>query len=371
MKPMKILQTPVRFKPYIGGVENYVYGLSKQLAKNGYDVKVICASEPISSKTKENIEGIEVNRLKFIGKIANTNITPMLPFKLLREDFDIIHTHIPTPWSADWSAIISALKRKKLIVTYHNDIVGKGFMNYIAKLYNRTMLQFVLKTAHKIIITQEKYIEHSPYLKRYKNKIVVIPVGIDTQRFRPMKGIKKGKNIVGFLSVLDEYHRYKGLDYLLRAISLAKEKIPEIKLLVGGSGALLPEYMEMAKEFGIAQNVEFLEFIPEDKLVEFYNKLDVFVLPSTSSDQEGFGTVLMEALACGTPVIATKIAGIAREIKSNDLGFIINPHDHNEISEALIKILSMNHKIKPKRAVNHQSSYSWKKLAARHKRLYV
>ncbi len=337
---MKILQTPCRFKPYIGGVENYVYGLSKQLVKQGHEVKVICANEPASSKAQEQIDGIEVNRLRYTGKIANTNIMPMLPFKLLKEDCDVIHTHLPTPWSADWSAIISFLRRKKLVVTYHNDIVGGGFSKYIAKLYNMTLLQFVLKTAHKIIITQPEYLDYSPYLERYRDKVVVIPVGVDADRFKPIKGIKKNKNIVGFLSVLDEYHRYKGLDYLLRAIAQAKEKIPDIRLLVGGGGALVQEYEKMADELGIAQNVEFWGFVPEDRLVEFYNKLDVFVLPSTSREQEGFGIVAVEALACGTPVIITDIVGLSKEIKKNSVGIVIKPKDVDELTKMLIKLLS-------------------------------
>src|SRR5664280_2480803 len=97
---MKIVQTPVRFYPFTGGVENYVYYMSKELVKLGHDVKVICANEPSSIK-EEIVDGINIKRLHYITKIANTNITPGFPFALSSEDFDIIHTHIPTPWSAD------------------------------------------------------------------------------------------------------------------------------------------------------------------------------------------------------------------------------------------------------------------------------
>ncbi len=355
---MKILQTSARFKPYVGGVENYVYELSKQLVKQGHGVKVFCANEPTSSKAQEQIDGIEVNRLRYTGKIANTNITPMLPFKLLGDDYDVIHTHLPTPWSADWSAIISFLRRKKLVVTYHNDIVGRGFSKYIAKLYNMTLLQFVLKTAHKIIITQPKYLDYSPYLERYRDKIVVIPVGVDADRFKPIKGIKKNKNIVGFLSVLDEYHRYKGLDYLLRAIAQAKEKIPDIKLLVGGSGALLPEYKRMAKELGIAQNVEFLGFVPEDRLVEFYNKLDVFVLPSTSREQEGFGIVAVEALACGTPVIVTDVVGIGGSLRKDKHCSVTVNVNVCDISKKIRDVLNM-----PNAKNEISREYNWESIS--------
>jgi len=354
---MKILQTPVRFKPYIGGVENYVYELSKQLVRQGHEVKVICASEP-PSRAQEQIDGIEVNRLKYIGKIANTNITLLLPVKLLSEEFDVIHTHLPTPWSADWSAIISFLRRKKQVVTYHNDIVGNGVSKYIAKFYNLTMLKFILKRAYKIIITQPKYLDYSPHLKKYKDKIVVIPVGVDTKRFKPMKKIKKSNNTVGFLSVLDEYHRYKGLEYLLKAIALAKEKIPGIKLVVGGSGALLLEYKKMAKELGIEENVKFSGFIPDERLAEFYNKLDVFVLPSISYEQEGFGIVALEALACGTPVITTNIAGIAQSLRKEKYPiFIVNP----KVCDITKKMISVLNTPKSKKKISQ--NYDWSNIS--------
>ena len=105
---MKILQTPVRFYPFVGGVENYVHSLNKELVKLGHEVTVVCANEP-KVKPEEMMEGIKVKRLNYIGKIANTNITLKLPLELFREDFDLVHTHIPTPRSADWSAIVARI----------------------------------------------------------------------------------------------------------------------------------------------------------------------------------------------------------------------------------------------------------------------
>ena len=83
-------------------MENYVHSLSRELVEMGHEVTVLCANEPESEKD-DVIDGIKVRRLPYIGKIANTNITPRLPLEILRDDFDIIHTHLPTPWSADWS----------------------------------------------------------------------------------------------------------------------------------------------------------------------------------------------------------------------------------------------------------------------------
>ncbi len=334
---MKMLQTPIRFYPATGGVEKYALDLSQELARQGNKVEVICADEP-KSDIKE-YKGIKIKRLRSFLKIANTNITLSLPFRLLKEKYDLVHTYLPTPWSADWSAVIGKLRRKKVVVSYCNDIIGQGIGNTISKIYNATFLRITLSLADRIIIIGPDYLKTSPHLKRYASKVVYIPVGIDTNRFKKIN-IPKQKNSLFFLSILDEYHKYKGLDYLLDAIKIVKNKIPDIKLNIGGRGKLLDYYKNKVKQLSIEKNVEFLGFIPDNKLVEYYNKSEIFILPSIDKEQEGFGIVLVEALACGTPVITTKIAGMAKEIKDNNSGIVIEPRNSQLLAESIIKILS-------------------------------
>jgi glycosyltransferase involved in cell wall biosynthesis len=368
---MKILQTPIRFYPFIGGVENYVYYLSQELVKRGHQVRVLCADEPPASE-EDVIQNIEVKRLHYMGKIANTNITLGFPYAISQEDFDVIHTHIPTPWSADLSYLASILKKKPLIVTYHNDIIGTGLAHYIAKLYNNTFLKLLLNHAAKIIITQPDYFDSSPYLKKYEDKIEIIPNGVDTEKFKPLK-VRKGQNTLFFLSLLDEFHQYKGLDYLLKAIKTAKEEINNIKLIVGGEGKLLDFYTKMAQELGLEDNVDFHGFIPHEEIVEYYNKCNVFVLPSISSKQEGFGIVALEALACGTPVISTEIVGVADDLKAVDAGIIIPPKDIEKLAYAIVELLK-NPEMSKERGINGrklvQDRYTWSKIAEMTEDLY-
>jgi len=368
---MKILQTPVRFHPFIGGVENYVYNLSRELVGLGHEVTVLCANET-KSEREELLDGIRVRRLPYIGKIANTNITPGLPIEILREDFDLIHAHLPTPWSADWSAIVAKIRRRPLILTYHNDIVGSGFASRVAHLYNHTALKFLLKQADKILITQPKYLKSSPYLKGYEDKVVVIPVGVDVERFRPMHSDKLNNSIF-FLSILDEFHRYKGLDQLLRALAFVKEKIPDVRLIVGGGGDLLEHYRRLSEGLGLEENVEFLGRVSDDMLGNYYNRCAIFVLPSVSRAQEGFGMVLLEAMACGKPVVCTDIVGVADEVKAEGAGLIVEPSNVNQLAEAISHLLQ-NESIAQKmgevgrRLVEER--YSWEKVARRVEEVY-
>ena len=370
MKKIRILQTPVRFYPYTGGVEKYALNLSQELIKRGHSVKVVCADEPKSDLTE--IDGINVQRLNYIGKISNTNITLGLFFALLKENFDIIHTHFPSPWSADISMIISFLKRKPLILTYHNDVVKTGKLGVLTEVYNLVFLKLLLKRSAKILITQPEYINRSKYLYKYKNKIEVIPNGIDTKIYF-QKNINKIPNQIFFLSILDKYHTYKGLDCLIKAIKIVKTKIPDIILIVGGSGDMIKNYKFLAKKLELEKNIEFRGFIESNKLIDLYNQSELFVLPSTGI-QEGFGIVLLEALACGTPVIATNIVGIAKEIKDNKCGIIIPCNDAKKLAQAIIRIIkniNLQKKMKIKGKLLIQDKYDWSKNVKMVENLYL
>jgi glycosyltransferase involved in cell wall biosynthesis len=363
----------VRFYPYTGGVENYVYYLSRELVNSGYQIKVVCANEP-SLETNQIIEGIEVERLSYVGKIANTNLTTGLPGALSSEDYDIIHTHIPTPWSADWSAFYANSKKKPLVVTYHNDIIGNGLASIIARIYNSIGLNYVLKSADRIIITQPGYLESSRYLKKYAEKIEVIPTGVDLNKFQPVKAIKNVDGpVIFFLSVLDEFHKYKGLDYLLSTLKIVKNKILDVKLIVGGKGVLQDHYQEIAATMGLRDNVEFAGFISDDEIAEYYSRANVFVLPSISSLQEGFGIVALEALACETPVITTEIVGVAQDLTRIKGGIVVPPKDVEKLADALLEILD-DQKLQKEMGRRGrklvEEKYTWKSVATSMEKIY-
>jgi glycosyltransferase involved in cell wall biosynthesis len=362
---MRILQTPVRLFS-TGGVENYVCQLSRELVDIGHEVKIICAQTPVEQKVDDRIS---VNALWTLGKIANTNITPALPLTLIQEDFDILHTHIPTPWSADWSMVAALIKKRHLVLTYHNDIVGEGSARHIARVYNRTALKLLLNAADRIIVARHSHLP--AILEDYREKISIIPVGIDVRMFRQKEVSRLGD--IFFLSVLDEYHRYKGLEHLFSSLKMLKREVPDVKLVVGGGGELINYYRQLALSLGIEKNVVFTGFIPADKLVDYYNGCKIFVLPSTDPSREGFGIVPLEAMACGRPVITTDIIGCADNIKRCGAGLVVDCGDEKGLAEAILCILNDETLAKRMGLLGirlAEEKYSWRSVARQIERVY-
>lgn len=370
---LTILQTPVRFNPYIGGVENHVYYLSKELVKLGYNVKVICADEPESSK--KIVDGISVERLKYIFKITNTNICLSLPFQIIKSHFDIIHTHMPTPWTADWSVLLTKIMRKKSVLTIHNDMDKSSLISKIVtKVYLNTVFKITLSLVDKIIIVnpnwKKSFISTGLILAKYENKISIIPNGVDLSLFNKSKENRK-KNTILFVSILDKHHSFKGLDYLLEALVSVSKSFPDVNLLIVGEGEMKKNYELKAKQLKIDKHITFVGEINQNELSDYYNKASLFVLPST--EIEGFGIVLLEAMACSLPVITTNIAGVWKDIKDYNAGIIVKPRDSIELSNAIISILKNSKKADLVGRNGNKlikEKYDWKIIANQIKSLY-
>lgn len=331
-RPLRIVHTPPRYYPYIGGVEELCRGFARQLARQGHDVRVICAD---AGPPLPVVDGVPVRRTATAAYVANTNVTPALPLHLLRVPADVFHTYLPTPWSADWTALIGRLRRIPVVVSYLNDIVGAGPARIAASSYNRAVLPATLRLATAVHVLTERYAASSPHLRQVGSKVVVLPPGVDTERYAPDAG-PRWPSTFFFLSLLDQYHRYKGLDVLLRAVARARGRVPEVRLIVGGRGPLLEEYRGLAESLGIAGAVEFRGYVPDDELLRHYRRCTAFALPSTRREQEGFGLVALEAMSTGAPVIASDVIGLAEDVASIGAGRIVPAGDSEALAGALV-----------------------------------
>ncbi|HWM92997.1 MAG TPA: glycosyltransferase family 4 protein [Thermoanaerobaculia bacterium] len=359
---MRILEVVVRYPPYVGGVENSVYHVATQLAARGHEVRVVCADEPEGSPAE--VEGVSVVRLPWRFKLANTNLCFGLWEALRREKADVIHTHVPTVFFAEMAAAAAEAMGIPLVLTYHNDPAGEGIKGLLTGLYNRLRLPRVLEASTRIVTTNPL---HSPVLDPYESKLVCIPWGVEVERFIPAEE-PEGPLTVGFLSLLDAHHRYKGLDVLLEAIA----EIPEVRLKIGGRGEDREWYRHQAEELGIEDRVEFLGFVPD--LNSFYASCHVFALPSTDPRREGFGLVLLEAMACGRPVITTPIVGIAGDVEPRGVGVLVPPNDPHALASALMSLRENRSELPGtgRRArLLVEERYTWERVTDDYERLFT
>ncbi|HIE34120.1 MAG TPA: glycosyltransferase [Candidatus Altiarchaeales archaeon] len=333
---MRIAQVTKYFEPHHGGIESHVLGIARDLIDKGVEVLVFTSNIPECRK-RENLNGIEIYRSRSFFTLSNGPFTPGIFLNLLKENYDLIHLHLPDPFCSVFALLTSLIRRKPLIVTYHADIIRERGCYKILNSVYEIFLYFVLWRAKKIIATTPNYAQESRILRKFRKKIEIVPNFVDAKRFNPdVDGEDiletynlKSKGIVLFLGRLVPY---KGVKYLIKAFSMVKEDLRDSALVIAGNGPLKEELKKIANEI---PDIIFLE-IDEEKIPQYYAICDIFVLPSVTR-QEAFGISLLEAMASGKPCITTNISGMPYVI--GDTGILVEPRDVESMSSAIKKLL--------------------------------
>ncbi len=326
------------FPPHTGGVETCAYYLAKTFHNMGHKVTVFTSY----TAGDRYPEPFGVHRLKAKVHLFGAPILTGLPKKILDEPLDVMHTFFPTAMIADTAVLMSKLKGIPSVIYHYNDLFEEGIniRRFMIESYNSTLFQTTLGLSDKIVVSARRNIGRSR-IKYFKGKTVVIPTGIDTTLFHQTKpdeklrkrlGISKDELALLFVSVLNPWHKYKGLDYLLEGLSSLDKKF---KLIVVGSGLLLDDYKSMAKGLGLENKVIFTGGASHKTLPSYYSIADVFLLPSINK-AEGFGIVAAEAMACGVPVITTTEAGISEYIQKNKAGMVVKPRSAVQLRDAIL-----------------------------------
>lgn len=377
---INMVNRPDYIKAYAhGGTEIAAYNLAVQMARRGNEIDVFTTS--IDSKNSLEIyPNMRIHRHATSFKIASANASFKLIYKPLNHDLDIIHAHSPIPYS-DLPALLYA-KRKNVpfLLTYQFDgqETGGSFMrNTGVSFYNRFFINKVLGSAEVIIATTQSYANESPFLKRYKDKIVIIPNGINIEEVTTTLTQEESRNKLGLLKdtkiilFLGSLVPYKGPDILLKAFKIIKNKVPGVKLIFAGRGQMLDVLSDQTKKFDLENDVIFPGFVEEDEKALYYKASDIFCLPSTTM-AESFGIVNLEAMASGIPIVGSNLGGIPDIVKDGENGLLAKPRDHQSLADALIILLN-DEDMRKKMGDNSLKlvkDYSWDKIAEETEQLY-
>jgi len=352
--PKIAIITPV-FPPYGGGIGRVAAEDARVLNSANFDITVFSPSK----------------NLKPVLRFGNAAFVPQLLWKLRK--FDAVHLHYPFFGGAEvvWFAKKFGFFKGKLVITYHMDVVGSGWLGKFFAFHTKFLMPQIVSLADKIEVTSMDYAEHSNIVetvKKYPAKFEAIPIGADSDFFYPDKkdvnllekfGIHPEEKIILFVGGLDKAHYFKGLEYLLSATEKIKNNF---KIIIAGSGDLKEEYQKMAESLGIKNKIIFTGSPSREDLPKFYNLADVFVLPSIDKS-EAFGIVLLEAMACGKPIVASELFGVRTLVTDN--GFLAEPKNSENLAEKINLILE-NDDLRKKMGVNSRKNieekYSYKKV---------
>lgn len=327
------------------------YNHTRSLVAAGETVEVITPRYDQQLPSEELREGFKIIRLKPFFSFGNAAFCPGIT-KLLN-NYDVVHLHYPFFGVAGlvWLWKKHNKSNAKLVITYHMDVVGTGLKGVFFKLHRRLLMPFIIKSADKVIVTTKDYAENSfvaPLLKKYPDKFISIPPEVDTSHFYHRNNsdeiltkfnFKKLENkIILFVGGLDRAHYFKGLELLINSFSEVVKSIPSIRLVVVGSGEMLPYYQNLAVELGVGQKVIFASSVDYNELPAYYSIADLLVV-SAIDKSEAFGIVTIEALCCGTPILVADLPGV-RTVAEGGVGQTFKTGDKNDLLEKLQRLLT-------------------------------
>lgn len=329
-RQLNVLHLGKFYPPYRGGIESHLHALCRELIKS-ITVNVIVANETRRLRESE-IEGVRVRRLPRLFNLWATPICPTMVREISRNDADIVHLHLPNPLAA--LAYLASGHKGRLVIAWHSDIVRQ---KTIAKML-RPLDDAILSRASALIASSPNNIDSSPILSRNRDRCRIIPYGIDADAFRPRDAetaekIRKryGPRIV---LAVGRLVYYKGFEYLIRAMARVRGH-----LLLVGEGPLLQKLEREAFDAGVMDRITFLGRVSQEEVIGYYHAADVFVLPSIARS-EAFGIAQLEAMACGKPVVNTRLdSGVPFVSLDGVTGLTVAPADSDGLAAAINLLL--------------------------------
>jgi glycosyltransferase involved in cell wall biosynthesis len=328
----------------------FIWQGCRALAGLGARVRVV-APHAAGARTHEEISGVEIFRPRYLipeqwealldtpgglpvlwehGGGKRWSILPFLfshaaAIARLARGFDLIHAH----WtlSAFAAQLGSGIHRRPLVCTVQGSDIYRAMRLPIAGGLART----ALRSARKVIALSAALADAAAAEGVDRNRIGIIPNGVDAKLFAP-NGIPREPVLLFAGSLI----RRKGVATLIEALALIRRRHPLCRLVVIGDGPLRPELESLAATNGTADAVRFTGSLAPEEVARWMRRSELFVLPSL---EEAQGVVLLEALASGTPCIASNIGGIP-EVLRPEWGTLVPPGDSFALANAALDLLA-------------------------------
>ncbi len=345
---MKQLNERVKFYAVAGNV------LIKRPLKNAriYEIRVIRDYIRLSSSIIGLMNGFYYQLSAFL---ISSEI-------LFSNKIDLVHRMFPAVYGLTSDPITSITKRMGIpfiIGPICHPTIGPSALRFTYGAHIST-----IKRASAVLVQTKRLKE--AYLKMLDpDKVWVIPLGVDTDFFSPAEN-KVEREFIEILTVANLTKR-KGIDYLIRAVHVLKKGC--VRLRIVGDGPERARLCEIAKRLGLSDEVVFESRVSRRRLRDLYRSSDIFCLPSLV---EPFGKVVIEAMACGKPVIVTNTEGPSQIVGHMRDGIIVPKQDHKKLAEAISLLFDRSLRDSMGRYARKKAEeYSWKRVAEKLYRIYV
>jgi glycosyltransferase involved in cell wall biosynthesis len=331
----------------------FCYDLFKNMGGFGYFFEAI--SEYIKIRTPlENANFYQVGSLealpqdkttrKYMAHLEFITHSYLKSRKILKEkEVDIIHHILPAVHDQTFSLL--AMRGKKVHQPF---VFGPLSSHFYARPLDEKLLMKITSVLHRKTMARcDRLIAITNQVKRVYSRIVdedkvrVIPFGVETETFKPsVKQASRDNKEILFVGYL---YKLKGVEYLIRAFSLVEKEQRNILLRIVGKGQEMDNLKRLAKTLQIESKVVFEGFIPQFRLAKYYQNCDIFCLPTLG---EPFGKVILEAMACGKPIVASNIGGPSEIVENGKNGFLVPPAQPTALAERILEILEDESKMR-------------------------
>lgn len=366
MKKIRLMQ--ITHDLAIGGLQQVVVNICRSIDKDHFDISVLCLRE-LGDLTDE-VRALGINVFHLEQKKGGVDYLSFLKVAriLKQERIDVIHTHNTQPFvDGTTAALMSGVRT--IVHTDHSRVYPDKIRYIFAEWL---MSHFVYKVVAVSDSTAQDLIK---YEKISPRKIITVPNGIDGSRFNiSVDKIKKRKElgisgkgpVIGITARLVEQ---KGINYLIKAMPAVIDELPGTTLVVAGEGDYEEILKNEAKAAGVDGNILFLG--PRLDIPELLPVFDAYVLPSI---WEGLPMSLLEAMAAGCPIIATKVGGIPKLIEHGVNGSLVEPADPVHLAAEIIKLLkdpALRTAYSQKNLVLFKQKYEASIMTKRYEKLYL
>ena len=317
---------------------------------------------------------------------------PLIPQLARVSGFDVVHLHYPFIFGSELTLLgrlRRGSRRQALLVHYKNRLVGGGVRGMLFEAYERSVAPALIRAADRVCVLSADHANSVSYLRsagrRDPAKLIEMPNGVDADVFAPgpdtdwrgtggglraALGIPADATVAAFVGTLDRAHHFKRVDVAIDGLRLTADE--RLHLVVAGGGELLDGFRAEAEAAGVGHRVHFLGSIPHAELPAVLRAADVFVL--TTEPPESFGIVLIEAMACGLPTIATDYPGVRAVVEPGETGFLVGLGDAAGVAAALVRLADdepMRARMGAAGRAKAEREWSWPRLVDRMDEAYA